>query len=197
MHGPAPDALGPPQAIAVAWWVNGGQLGVSVHMCHQQHLMATLAFAAPIFTAATSAAALIDPQQSLAPMHPPSPARHSCCNTSYCAAAPRFELGQSQLRRCKLLLCGTVEATATVRELGEQLGGATTVAAQLQLQARGKNNTKWWRGGRDETFSCLDVPWRLTPTRQLRGQDGIGSSTCVFVRHSLRFQTDVPVTVIA
>ena len=37
---PAPgDALGAPQAIMGAWGVGGWQLGVSVHMCHQQHLM--------------------------------------------------------------------------------------------------------------------------------------------------------------
>ena len=39
MHIVSLGALGGPRAIAVAWWVNGGQLEISVHMCHQQHLM--------------------------------------------------------------------------------------------------------------------------------------------------------------
>ena len=38
MHVCPPGALGPHQAIVVAWGVDGWQLGVSVHMCHQQHL---------------------------------------------------------------------------------------------------------------------------------------------------------------
>ena len=41
MHVPPPGALGPYQAIAVAWVVDGRQLGVNFQKGHTPHLMET------------------------------------------------------------------------------------------------------------------------------------------------------------
>ena len=66
MHIVSLGALGTPRAMAVAWWVNGGQLGISVHMCHQQHLMASRWALArrPLLTAQSSCLQQIAAQTS-------------------------------------------------------------------------------------------------------------------------------------